>query len=136
MELDGVNSKAAESDQVEEILVMTSNAIVATQEVNIWRTRQEEDPIVQDMIQRLRQRQVRSAFTLTPQGLLVQEEEGQRNLVVPTSMRQKVMALCHNEPTKGHLGVHKTMELVEQRYWWKGISKVFETICRAVRYVK
>ena len=56
---------------------------------------------------------MRSAFALTPQGLLVQEDDGQRKLVVPTSMRQKVMALCHDEPTKGHPGVYKTTELVK-----------------------
>ena len=56
---------------------------------------------------------MRSAFALTPQGLLVQEDDGQRKLVVPTSMRQKVMASCY-EPTKGHPGLHRTMELVKQ----------------------
>ena len=87
---------------------------MATEEVKIWKTAQEEDPIVQDIIQRVRQRHVRSAFAITPQGLLVQEEDGQRKLVVPTSMRQKVLASCHDEPTKGHPGVHRTMELVKQ----------------------
>ena len=45
-------------------------------------------------------------------------------------MRKKVMASYHDEPTKGHLGVHKTTELVKQRYWWKGMDKDIE------KYVK
>ena len=77
----------ANGDQADEIAVMTRSSIVATEEVKIWRTAQEEDPVVQDIIQRVRQRHVRSAFALTPQGLLVQEEDGQRKLVVLTSMR-------------------------------------------------
>ena len=43
--------------------------------------------------------------------------------MVPTSMRQKVLALCHDEPTKGHSGVHRMTELVKQRYWWKAMGK-------------
>ena len=33
------------------------------------------------------------------------------------------MALCYDEPTKGHPRVYRTTELVKQRYWWKGMSK-------------
>ena len=114
MELDAVHSMMASGDPEEELAVMTRSSIVATEEVKTWRTAQEEDPIVQDTIQRTRQRQMRGAFALTPQGLLVQEENGQRKLVVPTSMRRKVLASCHDEPTKGHQGVHRTTELVKQ----------------------
>ena len=114
-----------------EIAVMTRSSIVATEEVKTWKTAQEEDPIVQDTIQRVRQRHVRSAFALTPQGLLVQEEDGQRKLVVPTSMRQKVMASCYDAPTKGHPGVYKMTELVKQRYWWKGMGKDIENYVKS-----
>ena len=74
---------------------------------------------------------MRSAFALTPQGLLVQEDDGQRKLVVPTSMRQKVMASCHDEPTKGHTGIYKTTELVKQRYSWKGMGKDIENYVKS-----
>ena len=131
MELDAIHSMMATGDQEEEVAVMTRSSIVATEEVKIWRTAQEEDPVVQDIIQRVRQRQVRSAFALTPQGLLVQEDDGQRKLVVPTSMRQKVMALCHDEPTKGHTRIYRTTELVKQRYWWKGMGKDIENYVKS-----
>ena len=131
VELDAIHSMMANGDPEEEITVMTRSSIVATEEVKIWRTAQEEDPIVQDIIQRVRQRQVRSAFALTPQGLLVQEDDGQRKLVVPTSMRQKVMASCHDEPTKGHTGIYRTTELVKQRYWWKGMGKDIENYVKS-----
>ena len=131
MELDAIHSMMANGDPEEEIAVMTRSSIVATEEVKIWRTAQEEDPVVQDIIQRVRQRQVRSAFALTPQGLLVQEDDGQRKLVVPTSMRQKVMASCHDEPTKGHTGIYRTMEQVKQRYWWKDMGKDIENYVKS-----
>ena len=71
VELDAIHSMMVSGDPNEEIAVMTRSSIVATEEVKIWRTAQEEGPVVQDIIQRVRQRQVRSAFALTPQGLLV-----------------------------------------------------------------
>ena len=77
MELDAIHSMMANGNQAEDIAVMTRSSIVATEEVKIWRTAQEEDPVVQDTIQRMRQQHVRSALALTPQGLLVQEDDGQ-----------------------------------------------------------
>ena len=53
------------------ILVITKSSIGNTEKVNIWKTTQDEDPIVHDTIGRLRQQQERNAFALTPQGLLV-----------------------------------------------------------------
>ena len=35
----------------------------------------------------------------------MQEMDGRRKLVVPQSLRQKVLASCHDEPTKGHAGI-------------------------------
>ena len=131
MELDAVHSMMARGNPEEELAVMTHSSVVATEEVKTWRTVQEEDPVVQDTVQRLRQRQMRGAFALTPQGLLVQEENGQRKLVVPMSMRQKVLASCHDEPTKGHPGVRRTTELVKQRYWWKGMGKDIENYVKS-----
>ena len=74
---------------------------------------------------------MRSAFALTPQGLLVQEDDGPQKLVVPTSMRQKVLASCHDEPTKGHPRIHRMTELVKQKYWWKGIGKDIENYMKS-----
>ena len=89
VELDAIHSMMVNGDQADEIAVMTRSSIVATEEVKMWKIAQEEDPVVQDTIQRVRQRHVRSAFALTPQVLLVQEEDGQRKLVVPMSMPTK-----------------------------------------------
>ena len=72
-----------------------------------------------------------SAFALTPQGLLVHEENGQQKLVIPMSMKQKVMVSCYDEPTKGHLGVHRMMELVKQWYWWKGMGNDIENYVKS-----
>jgi len=36
-------------------------------------------------------------------------------------MQEKVLTRCHNDPlTGGYLGKHKTIEKIQQRYWWPG----------------
>ena len=41
------------------------------------------------------------------------------------------MAWCHDKPTKGHLGVRWTTELVKQQYWWKGMGKDIKNYVRS-----
>ena len=41
------------------------------------------------------------------------------------------MASCHDEPTKGHPGIHRTTELAKQRYWWKGMGKDIENCVKS-----
>mgnify|MGYP002717984364 FL=1 len=38
-------------------------------------------------------------------------------IFVPTSMRTKIVAMHHDEPLKGHLGVEKTTELIARNYY-------------------
>ena len=124
MELDAKEAEdTMESDQAQAIAIMTRSSIVDGEEIEEWKTTQEEDPVVRDTIERVRQRQARNAFALTPQGLLVQEMDGRRKLVVPQSLRQKILASYHDEPTKGHVGIRRTEELAKQCYWWKGMGK-------------
>ena len=46
MKLNVVNSIIAKGDQAKEIVVMTESSFVSIEEVNIWRTVQEEDLVV------------------------------------------------------------------------------------------
>ena len=118
VELDAEETEdTREDNQAQELAVMTRSSIVASEEINERKTAQGEDPVVRETIERVRQRQERNAFALTPQGLLVQEMDGRRKLVVPQSLRQKVLASCHDEPTKGHAGIRRIEELGKQCYW-------------------
>ena len=98
-----------------------------TEDIQLWKEAQTKDPTIQATLQQLKkQPKRRPGYTQTPQGLLMYEDKGQRKLVVPTSMRQKVLATCHDEPTKGHIGIHKTLALVKERYLWKGMGQDVE----------
>ena len=50
IEPDAIHSMIENGDHAEEIVVMTRRSIVAIEEVKIWKTAQEEDPVVQDTI--------------------------------------------------------------------------------------
>jgi len=50
-------------------------------------------------------------------------------LVVPTSMRDTVLTQLHNQA--GHLGIHKTLEKVKERFYWPGYEADVENWVRS-----
>ena len=46
----------------------------------------------------------------------------QNLLVVPESVKLKVLHLCHDLPSSGHQGVEGTKNRVKQRYYWYGLT--------------
>ena len=53
---------------------------------------------------------------MTSQGLLVIQHGEQKRLVVPTSLRQRILRECHDVPFVGHVGIRRMLELLEQSY--------------------
>ena len=58
---------------------------------------------------------------LTPSGLLAKMMGVQRKIIVPRSLRQNILKECHDVPFTGHVGMHKTLELVDQQFHWRGL---------------
>ena len=50
-----------------------------------------------------------------------------KQLVVPPTLKQEVLALVHNG---SHLGIAKTKEAVKRDFYWKGMSQDIEEFCR------
>ncbi|CAB0028437.1 unnamed protein product [Trichogramma brassicae] len=48
----------------------------------------------------------------------VVDDQDAWKLIVPREKRQQVLFECHEEPTSGHLGRHKTYERLAMRYYW------------------
>lgn len=44
-------------------------------------------------------------------------------LVVPEGDRLKILEECHDDPKSAHLGVHKTVNRVSDRYYWPGLAQ-------------
>ncbi|CAB0039239.1 unnamed protein product [Trichogramma brassicae] len=48
----------------------------------------------------------------------VVDDQDAWKLIVPKDKRQQVLSECHEEPTAGHLGRHKTYQRLVMRYYW------------------
>ena len=66
----------------------------------------------------------RNTFQINAHGLLVRMDasDGSVKLMVPSSMRQKLIQSCYDVPVAGHVGIHRTQELVNRQFSWKGMG--------------
>ena len=46
---------------------------------------------------------------------------GQRKIIVPRSLRQNILKECHDVPFTSHMGMRKTLELVDRQFHWRGL---------------
>jgi hypothetical protein len=54
---------------------------------------------------------------------------GKGRLVVPPSLRLKLMFIGHDSPLAGHRGATKTYQALKERYWWGGMRKEIYHYC-------
>ena len=103
----------------EPLIALAVSAAVPEEEVQLWKQALEEDPKYKETVQQLRNQQSCGDVQLTSQGLLIIHHGDQRKLVVPTSLRQRILRECHDVPSVGHVGIRRTLELLERSYHWK-----------------
>lgn len=51
-------------------------------------------------------------------------------LVLPTQCRKAVLQMAHEVPMAGHLGKHKTVSRISQRFYWPSLHKDVADFCR------
>jgi transposase InsO family protein len=64
-----------------------------------------------------------NGFYLYETGLLFYDDK----LYIPASVRLTVMTSRHDSCVAGHLGVRKTLDLIQRDYWWPGMAKLIKT---------
>ena len=47
---------------------------------------------------------------------------GSVKLMVPSSMRQKLIQSCYDVPVAGHVGIHHSQKLVNGQFSWRGMG--------------
>ena len=52
-------------------------------------------------------------------------------LLVPAALKEEVLAGCHDCPTFGHLGQHKTEQRVKHSFWWHEMSTNIQLYIRS-----
>lgn len=89
------------------------------------RFEQRADPELKDLINKLQLDNSSSDdFALDEEGLLYKIRTGMQRedrLVVPTSMRQKVLRQYHDLPFAGHQGQTRCTQLINSKFYWKGL---------------
>jgi transposase InsO family protein len=64
-----------------------------------------------------------NAWTQFDDGVLRYQDR----IYVPTALRAHVLTKCHNSPLGGHLGIRRTIELVQRDYFWPGVATFART---------
>jgi len=72
-------------------------------------------------------------------GVLVREwkdelsphEAAFHQVVVPTSLRATLLAVAHDIPAAGHLGVAKTKDRLIRHFYWPSLTKDVKDFCRS-----
>ena len=55
--------------------------------------------------------------------------KGVWQIVLPASLREEVLLQLHDHVTAGHLGQHKTLAKVRQRFYWHGLKEYVHKWC-------
>ena len=104
-------------------MTLIASSAVPEAELQLWKSALVEDPNLMDAVKRLREGHNCGGLHLTPQGLLYMQQEDRRRLVVPTSLRQRILRECHDISSVGHVGIRTTLELLECLYHWRSMRK-------------
>ena len=63
--------------------------------------------------------------------LYLQVFEGHIQMILPPSLRDKVLMLLHQNPTGGHLGVNRNVARFEQQFYWPGMQRIISHSIRS-----
>ena len=111
--------ESEEATAEEEVLQLTSSSVEPqAEDLQTWKKAYQEDPKLTTVLYKLRQGLPCGGQYLTPAGLLAVKQGGLQKLVVPRSLRQQIMRENHDVPSVGHVGMHKTLELVDRHFHW------------------
>ena len=91
------------------------------EDLQIWTKAYKEDKSHMATYTKLCQGQKYQDLYLAPSGPMARMVGGQQKIIVPRSLRQQILKECHNVPFTGHVGMHKTLELVDRQFHWRGL---------------
>ena len=108
-------------DAVVVLSLTATRAVMDQGESSKWVAAYQEDPKLQTASKELQQGRPFGDLQLTPHGLIMVHRDGQQKIVVPSSLRQDVLHECHDIPTVGHVGMRRTLDLVDRQFHWRNM---------------
>ena len=93
-----------------------------TGELDLWDSRQCESPALLGIIQCVKaheERYMLYVFLLNFRGFLARQDPYSLDLIVYSTLGQRVINGCHDDPMARHVGVRRTQELISRQHAWK-----------------
>ena len=117
-------SQSPDPDHGSSVAALTQSPIVPTEELTAWKIAQEGDPVLRQILYRIHAGIECNTFQINTHGLLVSMDasDGSVKLMVPSSMRQEVIQSCHDVPVAGHVDIHRTQEVANRQFSWRGMG--------------
>ena len=112
-------------DSADQVAVV--NEITCLSNTDMLRQEQANDVYIAEIMQKLQTNgsNRKQGEYLLKEGLLMRQQGGsdgsRTQLVVPVTLRQMVLEELHDK--SGHLGIHKTLEKVKERFFWEGCEQ-------------
>src|SRR3569832_733061 len=69
-------------------------------------------------------------FLTTKDILMYRDGKGLERVVVPTTLRLKIIAAYHDATLARHFSGHKTLQNIKQKYYWDTMSHLITTYCK------
>ena len=86
-----------------------------------WTMAYKQDRSHKTAYNQLRQGKPVDKYYLTPIGLMAMMVGTQQKIIVPQSLHQEILKECHDVPSVGHMGMRRTLELVDHQFQWRGL---------------
>jgi len=82
---------------------------------------QKRDKFCQDSLNKIKDssNKIKSSLFSLKEGIL----HFQNRIIVPSSLKSKLLNKFHDEPLSGHQGFNRTLERLSRHYWWPNMKK-------------
>ncbi len=64
-------------------------------------------------------------------GIILRHTNSNKNpqVLVPTSLRHKILFMAHDHPSSGHLGIRRTLRRVTDNFYWYNVKEDVRKWC-------
>ena len=137
-EEDSVNAVENELEIIDQPVKPTDNLIPIINRYQILEA-QTEDPLLQPIIQQLKEGKAHATYVLQSDGILcrrhrdpskpLQPEKFQ--VLLPKALQRQVLEQCHNYPFGLHFSTEKTLQRLQDQVYWKSMSSDVKEFCES-----
>ena len=111
---------AKEADDQDQLFVLSGMRVQLPDDMQQeWTTAYMKDRSHKIAFNQLHQGRSVDKYHLTPIGLMAMMVAKQQKIIIPQSLRQEILKDCHDVPSVGHVGMRRTLELMDRQFHWR-----------------